>query len=251
MANTARTLFVTGGSKGLGAQIVLDSVRAGFDVGFTFLNEDEHAEALIQQAKALNESSRVLAYQLDVRDPDRVEEVVEAAIDEFETIDVVVCNAGITRVGMMFAMSNEDWQDVLETNLSGAFYVCRQFLAHFVSNRFGRFVHISSIANEGMAGQAGYCATKAGLEGLSKAIAKEYGRKGITSNTIVLGLIDGGIARTDASGKAIEYWKQYCPAGRLGEMSEVAHVVHFLGDPSSGFINGAALHVDGGLSESP
>ncbi|MEM9431760.1 MAG: SDR family oxidoreductase [Pseudomonadota bacterium] len=245
------TLFLTGGSSGIGAQIVRDSVEAGFDVGFTYFREAANAEAVLAEARALDTSARVEAWPLDVRASPEVEHVIDEAIDTFEDIDTVVCNAGITRTGLIFSMSDEDWRDVIDTNLSGAFYVCRQFLPHFVANRHGRFVHISSIAMYGMAGQAGYCASKAGLEALSNAIAKEYGRKGVTSNTLALGLIDAGLTTSDASERTIEFWKAHCPAGRMGDISEVAGAVHFLASPAAAFINGDTLHIAGGLNRTP
>ena len=244
-------VFITGGSSGIGAQLVRDCVAAGHDVGFTYFNEREAAAAVEKQAHDLNPSAKVQSWHLDVRQSADVETVVDDALDVFETVDAVVCNAGITRVGLMFSMSDEDWQDVIDTNLTGSFFVCRQFLPHFLGNRLGRFVHISSIAMHGMAGQAGYCASKAGLGGLSSAIAKEYGPKGVTSNTIALGLIDAGLTATDASDRTVSFWKEFCPAGRLGDISEIARAVLFLADRQSGFINGEVLHLAGGLNQTP
>lgn len=188
---------------------------------------------------------------MDQRNADEVEDVVEAAIDTFEDFAGVVCNAGITRTGLMFSMSDEDWCDVIETNLTGPFFVCRQFLPHFIANRFGRFVHMSSVAMYGMAGQAGYCASKGGLQALSNSIAKEYGGKGITSNTLALGLFDGGMSDKDASDRSVSFWKEYCPAGRLGDLSEIAAAVRFLVSEDAAFINGDTLHLAGGLSRTP
>ncbi|MEM8813732.1 MAG: SDR family oxidoreductase [Pseudomonadota bacterium] len=244
-------IFITGGSSGIGAQLVRDSAAAGYDVGFTYFAETEAAAAVASESMALNPDATIKSWHLDVRRSEAVETVVDEAIDVFETIDAVVCNAGITRVGLMFSMSDKDWQDVIDTNLTGSFYVCRQFLSHFLANRFGRFIHISSIAMHGMAGQAGYCASKAGLNGLSSAIAKEYGRKGVTSNTIALGLIDAGLTATDASDRTMNFWKEFCPAGRLGDITEIANAVHFLADRQSGFVNGEVLHLAGGLNQTP
>ncbi len=251
MPERPQSLFITGGATGIGARLVCDSAAAGYNVAFTYLSDRQAAMDVAAEARRLNGEVKVVAYHLDVRKSGDVETVVDTAIDEFETIDVAVLNAGITRVGLMFSMSDEDWRDVLDTNLTGAFYVCRQFLGHFIANNCGRFVHISSVAMHGMAGQAGYCASKAGLAGLSSAIAKEYGKKGITSNTIALGLFEGGMTDSFASPRALDQWKQLCPAGRLGDISEIARAVHFLGAPEAGFINGALLHIAGGLDHTP
>jgi 3-oxoacyl-[acyl-carrier protein] reductase len=248
---TPSALFISGGSTGLGARLVRDSVLAGFDVAFSYYIERTPAEGLLRQARDLNPSCKVAAYNLDVRSSSAVETVADRVLEDFPNLGAVVCNAGITRVGLMFSMSDADWQEVIDTNLSGAFYVCRRFLPHFLSNRFGRFVHISSVAMHGMAGQAAYCASKAGLAGLSNAIAKEYGRKGITSNTLALGLFDGGLTKSDASDRVISFWKDFCPAGRLGDLGEVARVVHFLASRDSGFINGETIHLAGGLNSTP
>ncbi len=246
-----RTIFITGGSSGIGAQLVKDSARAGYDVGFTYFRETEQAERLVAEARALAPGARIEAWHLDVRSSAEVEAVVDAALDALDDISVVVCNAGITRTGLVFSMSDEEWRDVIDTNLTGAFHVCRQFLAHFLGNRHGRFIHISSIAMYGMAGQAGYCASKAGLWALSNALAREYGPKGITSNTLALGLIDAGLTASDASTRTIDFWKEHCPAGRLGDISEISGAVLFLASPAASFINGDVIHLAGGMNRTP
>ena len=244
-------LFITGASGGIGAQLVRDSAAAGFDVGFTYYKDAANAERVLYDAREIAPDGRFEAWHVDQRAPDEVETVVDAAIDTFDEIAAVVLNAGITRTGLMFSMSDEDWRDVIDTNLTGPFFVCRQFLPHFIGNRHGRFIHISSVAMYGMAGQVGYCASKGGVQALSNAIAKEYGRKGVTSNTLALGLFDGGMSETDASDRSFAFWKQFCPAGRLGELSEIAAAVHFLVSPNAAFINGDTLHLAGGLSRTP
>lgn len=238
-----QTVFVTGGSTGIGAALVRDLSAAGHTVAFTYWNSVEAANALTGET--------VRAYRCDVRDPDDVERAVDDALEDFETIDAVVCNAGITRIGLMATMSDEDWRDVIDTNLSGAFYVCRQFLPHFLARRSGRFVLVSSVAMHGMAGQAGYCASKAGLAGLSAAIAKEYGPKGISCNTVALGLVDGGLANATMGEPMMERWRTHCPAGRLGALQEAAAAIRYLISPESSFVNGAVLPVTGGLNEVP
>lgn len=251
LTNPRETIFITGGSSGIGAQLVKDSVRAGYDVGFTYYRETENAEAVLAEAHVIDPQAKVRAWNLDVRISDDVETVVDEAIETFGEVQIVVCNAGITRTGLIFSMSDEDWRDVIDTNLTGAFFVCRQFLPHFVGRRYGRFIHISSIAMYGMAGQAGYCASKAGLEALSNSIAKEYGVKGVTSNTLALGLIDAGLTTTDASERTVNFWKEHCPAGRLGDISEIAGAVHFLASPAASFVNGDTIHLAGGLNRAP
>lgn len=251
MAEQQRTIFLTGGSRGIGAQLVRDAANAGFNVAFTYFNDSDAAEIVVKDAASANPDVTVQSYHLDVRSSEAVDAVVEQVLDDFDTVDIVVCNAGITQVGLMVSMTDDEWQSVLDTNLTGTFYVCRAFLTHFLGNRAGRFVHISSIAMHGMAGQVGYCASKAGLAGLSAAIAKEYGPKGITSNVIALGLFEGGMADSDAGERTTRFWKEFCPAGRAGDLSEIFRAVRFLGSEEAGFVSGEILHLAGGLNQTP
>jgi 3-oxoacyl-[acyl-carrier protein] reductase len=243
--------FITGGSRGIGRTLVLEAIRAGHDVGFTFLSAQDRAATVIEEAKQIRASARCQAFQLDVRDSSAVERVCDAFLDEFGGIDVVVPNAGINKRNLLVSMSDEDWDDVLRTNLTGAFYVCRQFLPAMLASRFGRFVLVSSLAYSGMTGEANYCASKAGLHGLSAAIAKEYGRRGITSNVIVLGFFDTDMTRSAMSHFNSEFWTRYCPLGKIGELQDVANAVMYLVSESGSFINGQVLPITGGLDWAP
>jgi NAD(P)-dependent dehydrogenase (short-subunit alcohol dehydrogenase family) len=243
--------FVTGGSRGIGESIVLEAIRQGHGVGFTYLNNETRAMKVIDAARQLTPGSRCKAYQLDVRSSAAVEEVGDRFMNDFDSIEVVVANAGINKNQLLVSMSDEDWDDVLRTNLTGTFYVCRQFLPAMLANRFGRFVLMSSIAYSGISGQANYCASKAGLHGLCSSMAKEYGRKGITTNVVVPGFFDTDMTRDTMSESNKEFWAQFCPAGRAGELKEVAHAVMFLASEDASFINGQAIPVTGGLDWAP
>lgn len=243
--------FVTGGSRGIGASIVLESIRQGHDVGFTYLNNETRAMQILDAARALNRNSRCRAYQLDVRNSAAVEEVGDRFVDDFGSIQVVVANAGINKSQLLVSMSDEEWDDVLRTNLTGTFYICRQFLPAMLANHFGRFVLMSSLGHTGVSGQANYCASKAGLHGLCSAMAKEYGRKGITTNIVVPGLFETDMTRDGLSESKREFWVQFCPAGRTGKLQEVAHAVMFLASEGASFINGQAIPVTGGLDWAP
>ena len=243
--------FVTGGSRGIGEAIVLEATRQGHDVGFTHLANEKLAADVVAAAKTIREDAQCKTYQLDVRNSSAVEEVADRFLDDFGNVDVVVSNAGINRRNLMLSMSDEEWDDVLQTNLTGSFYVCRQFLPTMLANRFGRFVLISSLGYRGVTGQANYCAAKAGLHGLSAAIAKEYGRKGITSNVVVPGFFETDMMRTTMSDLNKSYWLKYCPMGRMGELNEVASVVMFLASDAASFVNGQELPVNGGLDWAP
>jgi NAD(P)-dependent dehydrogenase (short-subunit alcohol dehydrogenase family) len=242
--------FITGGSRGIGAAIVLGAAHAGHDVALTYAQDEAAARHTISRARDVRPDGRFEAYRLDVRRSAEVEAVGDRVLADFDTVDVVVANAGINRNNLVVAMSDDEWHTVLDTNLSGAFYVCRQFLPAFLANRFGRFILISSLGAGGVSGQANYCASKAGLLGLSATLAKEYGRKGITSNVVSPGLVDTDMTRA-GSPAARDYWVKLCPLGRLAEASEVAELVCFLASPAAGYINGQELRVNGGLDWAP
>lgn len=243
--------FVTGGSRGIGEAIVLAAIRAGHDVAFTYVRAEAESLAVVEKARAIDPARRVHAYALDVRDSEQVDRVGEQVLTDFDTVDVVVCNAGMNRNGLAVSMSNEDWQVVIDTNLTGSFYVTRQFLPAFLANGKGRFILISSIAQHGFTGQVNYAASKAGLVGLSGALAKEYGKKGITSNVIVPGFFDTDMTRESMSQRHKDFWATFCPVGRMGELDEISSTVLFLASDGASFITGQAINVTGGLDWSP
>jgi NAD(P)-dependent dehydrogenase (short-subunit alcohol dehydrogenase family) len=243
--------FVTGGSRGIGAAIVLHAARCGHDVAFTYVTNIEAAHDVLRKARDIQPDGRYKTYQLDVGRSADVEKIGALVLADFETVDVVVVNAGISRNNLIVSMSDEEWHAVLDTNLTGAFYVCRFFLPTFIANRFGRFILISSLGAGGVSGQGNYAASKAGMLGLSATLAKEYGKKGITSNVISPGLFETDMTRVGTSKANREFWLQYCPLGRLGELSEIADCVTFLASPGAAYINGQEVRVDGGLGWAP
>jgi NAD(P)-dependent dehydrogenase (short-subunit alcohol dehydrogenase family) len=246
-----RVMFLTGGSRGIGAGIVRAAAAHGYDVAFTYRERCDAAQALLREIRAAAPDIRCAAYQLDVRDSGAVERVGDQLIEEFETVHIVVANAAITHAGLAFSTSDEDWRDVIETNLTGSFFVARQFLPSFLANGFGRFIFMSSIASGGMSGDVAYSASKAGLLGLSGSLAKEYGRKGITSNVVIAGFFDTDMTREGMSEANRSFWLQYCPVGRIGELGEVSKAVLFLASEAASFINGQAIGVTGGLDWAP
>jgi NAD(P)-dependent dehydrogenase (short-subunit alcohol dehydrogenase family) len=243
--------FVTGGSRGIGAAIVLAAAKAGHDVAFTYAHDEDAAIDVCKQASALRPEGRFRTYRLDVGRSAEVEAVGDRVLEDFDTVDAVVANAGINRPNLLVSMSDDEWQSVLDTNLSGAFYVCRYFLPTFLAKRFGRVIMIASLGTTGVSGQANYCASKAGLLGLSATLAKEYGRKGITSNVVSPGFFETDMTRAGMSVSNREFWMRYNPLGRLGELPEIADLVTFLVTPAAGYINGQELRVDGGLGWAP
>lgn len=243
--------FVTGGSRGIGESIVLEAARAGHDVAFTYVSTPDRAQSVIQRAREISPKGRFFAYRLDVRDPAAVEEVCDLALDDLGTVHALVANAGVNRNGLAVSLSDEDWKTVIDTNLTGSFHVCRQLLPAMMANKFGRVVFVSSLGRGGVTGQAAYAASKAGLLGLSSTLAKEYGRKGITSNVVVPGFFDTDMTREGMSDANKEFWLRYCPVGRMGELSEVAKVVLFLASEAASYVNGESISITGGLDWAP
>lgn len=240
-------IFITGGSRGIGAGLVKHFIEAGHDVAFTYQSARDKADAVIAEARQLAPDRKCEAWQLDICQPTQIEAVGDQVIETFDGIDAVINNAGIVRIGMAATMPDEDWEDVIATNLSGAFYVSRYFLNEFLINGRGRFVHISSLARTGISGQVSYCASKAGLDGLSTALAKEYGRKDITSNVLSLGFFDTDMSREDMSEALIEFWYNLSPLGRIGKISEIAAACLYLISDAGGFVNGQTINLTGGM----
>ena len=242
-----RVLFLTGGSRGIGAGVVAAAAAAGYDVAFTYRERRDAADAVVAAVAAQSPARRCRAYQLDVRASADVDRVGEQVLDDFDTVHVVVANAAVTRAGLAISTADDDWQDVLDTNLSGAFYVARQFLPAFLAHGFGRFIFMSSIASKGMSGDVAYSASKAGMLGLSAALAKEYGRKGITSNALLLSLFETEMTLKELSDQNRDFYAKHCPIGRAGQVSEAAAALLFLASDGASFVNGQELGVTGGL----
>lgn len=245
--------FVTGGSRGLGTGIVLDAIKEGHNVAFTYVRSKDKAEDVVKRAADINPDAMCRCYQLDVKNSDQVDEVANQVLDDFDSIEVIVNNAGVSMDNLVVSMSNEEWDEVIATNLSGPFYVCRSFLTAMLGNRFGRIINISSISAGGGSGQANYAAAKAGLHGLTQTLAKEYGRKGITANVIAPGFFETDMTQDQLADHLRSFWNSYCPMpkGRTGRMDELSGVVNFLASEAGGFINGQIISVTGGLDWGP
>jgi NAD(P)-dependent dehydrogenase (short-subunit alcohol dehydrogenase family) len=213
---------VTGGTRGIGAAITARLRAEGWTV------------------------AGLGSKDCDVRDPEHVEAAFSKVEEEHGPVLVLVNNAGVTRDGLALRMTDEDWKVVLDTNLTGAFHCTRRVLSPMMRQRFGRVVNVSSIVGVriGNPGQANYAASKAGLVGLTKTIAREMARKGITCNAVTPGVIATDMT-ADLSGDGL---LSAVPAGRVGTPEEVAHAVAFLASEEAGYVNGATLSVDGAMS---
>ena len=244
--------FVSGGSRGIGRAIVLKLVAKGHDCAFTFRNNSEAANETCKQARAIRKNANVRPYQLDVRDSEQAQQVVQRAIEDFGSIRIIVNNAGIVKSNAAVLTSDEDWEELIATNLSGPFYLTREFLMHLLSEKQGgRLIMISSITQDGASGQAGYAAAKAGLVGLTKSLAKEYGPKNITSNVVAPGYIETEMTESSNNPKLREHWLKNCPLRRTGSAEDVANIVTFLASEEASFINGEVIHVSGALNYVP
>lgn len=241
-----RSAIVTGGSRGIGRAIVRELASRGAKVAFSFTKNRELADELVAEIQPAG--GRALAFQADVTDFAAAEAMVKAVKSEFGSVDYLVNNAGITRDKLIMMMSEEDWDQVLDTNLKGVFNVTRHAVSVMVRQRRGSILNIASISGVvGMAGQTNYSASKAGLIGFTKALAKEVGRRNVTVNALALGLIE-----TDMTATLPEEYKQkmleQIPLGRYGTVEEVARVAAFLLSDDARYITGQVVQADGGLA---
>ena len=245
-------VFVTGGSRGIGRAIVLKMVQEGWGCAFSYVNDRASAEETLSLARAVSpKAPKVKYYRMDCKDSAGVEKTAEQAIADFTDIHALVNNAAVVRDNAAVLMSDAEWNDVIATNLSGAFYAVRSFLMHFISNHSGRIISISSLAAQGSSGQINYSASKAGLIGLTKTLAKEYGPKGITSNIVTVGYVETDMTKNHMADPLLEIWLKFCPLKKVGRAEDIANAVHFLASDQGGFINGEEIHVAGGLTYIP
>jgi 3-oxoacyl-[acyl-carrier protein] reductase len=244
-------MFISGGSRGIGRAIVLAAVEAGWDVAFTFHQQGAAAEELLVDASKKAPQAKLRAYQLDVRQSEAVDRVADQVLADFNRVDAVVANAGVSLNGLAYSMTDQDWHTVIDTNLNGAYYVSRAFLPELVSRRKGRIVMLSSIIAGGASGQAAYAASKAGVIGLAASLAKEYGPKGVLTNVVAPGYFQTDMTRDTMSQGLVDFSNKYGPLGRFGHVDELAASVMFLVSDKAGFINGETIRVSGGLNWAP
>ncbi len=242
---TGKSAIVTGGSRGIGRAIALRLATQGADVAFSYRGNEAAAAETTAAIEALGR--RAVAVQADVRDAEAAEALVKAALDAFGKVDILVNNAGITRDDLIMRMKPEDWRDVLETNLFGAFYATKAVTRPMLKAKSGRIVNITSVSGQaGQMGQANYSSAKAGLIGLTKATARELASRGITCNAIAPGFVLTELTESLPEALQAELVAR-TPLGRFGTTEEIANAVAFLASDEASYITGQVLAVDGGL----
>lgn len=246
MNDTKKVALVTGGSRGIGRAVCLELAKGGASVALCYAGNTAAAQETVAACQALGAS--VVALRCDVADEAQVTAMTEEVLRTFGRVDLLVNNAGITRDGLLMAMPTENFDAVIQTNLRGAFLCMRAVCRPMIRQRYGRIVNISSVVGlRGNAGQVNYAASKAGLIGMTKSMARELATRGVTVNAVAPGFIATDM--TDAMPqKAREATLAGIPAARLGTPEEVAQAVAFLCSDAAAYITGQVLAVDGGMS---
>ncbi len=244
MTLDGKVALVTGGAQGIGRQIALTLANAGADVVISDVQKAGAEETATQVTEGGRKS---LALQVDVTSSAEVEGMVRTTVDRMGRLDILVCNAGIARDTLLIRMKEDDWNRVLDVNLKGAF-LCMKAAAPILSKqRSGRIIAIASVvAVLGNVGQANYAASKAGIIGLAKTVAREYASRGITVNAVAPGFIDTAMTQALPE-KVREELLRQIPLGRLGTPEDVAAVVRFLASDAAGYLTGQVIHVNGGM----
>jgi 3-oxoacyl-[acyl-carrier protein] reductase len=239
-----RIALVTGASQGIGRACALELARAGATVALAARNEGKLAEAVAEIEAA---GGKAAAFALDIASEESIKSCAKAILDRFGKVEILVNNAGITRDGLMLRMKRADWDDVLATNLTGAFLLTQSLLSAMLKNRWGRIINITSVVGRtGQAGQVNYAASKAGMIGLTRSMAREVASRGVTVNAVAPGYIETPMtAVLDEKQRAA--MMATIPLGRPGTDQEIAQAVAFLASEGAGYITGHVLDVNGGM----
>lgn len=244
-----RVALITGGSRGIGFSIAKKFAEEGAKIVLFDIDEKELQKA---EKKLRNQHYEVYSKVVNVTQPEEVEHAVTEVINKYKSIDIIVNNAGIIRDNLLFKMTDDDWQNVLNVHLNGAFNVTRVAQKYMVKQNYGRIINLSSTSALGNRGQANYATAKAGIQGFTKTLAIELGQFGITANSIAPGFIETDMTKQTAERLGISFDSfldqvaETIPAGRAGTPDDIAHVAAFFADENSSYVNGQVLYVAGG-----
>ncbi len=241
-----KVAIVTGGARGIGKAIVLEFAKEGADVAFNFVKSEEQALQIKKKVEALGR--KALIFKQDVKDYNAIKVMVEGVKDTLGKLDIIVNNAGILRDKALMLMEEQDWEDVIATNLSGAFNVIRASIVTFMKQKSGNIINITSVAGlKGMPRQVNYSASKAGLIGLTKSLAREVAGYNVRVNALAPGYIDTDMVKDLKEEQKANILKTV-PLGRIGRSEEVAKAAVFLASDKSAYITGQVITIDGGLA---
>lgn len=240
-----KSALVTGASRGIGRSIALQLAEEGYNVAVNYAGSKEKAEAVVEEIKAKGVDS--FAIQANVADADEVKAMIKEVVSQFGSLDVLVNNAGITRDNLLMRMKEQEWDDVIDTNLKGVFNCIQKAIPQMLRQRSGAIINLSSVVGAvGNPGQANYVATKAGVIGLTKSAARELASRGITVNAVAPGFIVSDM--TDAlSDELKEQMLTQIPLARFGQDTDIANTVAFLASDKAKYITGQTIHVNGGM----
>ncbi|OMP68569.1 3-oxoacyl-[acyl-carrier-protein] reductase [Domibacillus epiphyticus] len=241
-----KTALVTGASRGIGKAIALELARLGADVAVNYAGSEQKAADVAEEIKAMGRRSFIV--QCDISDSEAVQSMVKETISQFDRIDILVNNAGITRDNLLMRMKDQEWDEVIDTNLKGVFLCTKAVTRQMMKQRSGRIINISSVVGRiGNAGQANYTAAKAGVIGLTKASARELAPRGITVNAIAPGFISTDMT-DELPQEAKEQLIGQIPLGTLGDVEDIAAAAAFLAGDGARYITGQVIGVDGGMA---
>lgn len=240
-----KVALVTGATRGIGRGIALKLAEQGADVAFTYVSSPEKAKKVEEELKAFGVKAK--AYLSDAGDYDAAEKLINSIVEDFGRVDAVVNNAGITRDGLLMRMTEENWDQVMDTNLKSVFNITKHVQRIMLKQRSGSIINLSSIVGiRGNAGQSNYAASKAGVIGFSKSIAQELGSRNIRCNVIAPGFIETEMTEK-LDQETVNNWKKSIPLGRAGTTEDVANAVLFLASDLSTYISGQTINVCGAL----
>ena len=247
MEKNRKVALITGGSRGIGKQVAMKFAKQGFNIAINYVSDKTDTKSLEEEIKSQNSEIEVLLIKTDVTSYEDSENMVKQIVEKFGTIDVLINNAGITRDTLLMRMKEEDFDKVIQVNLKGTFNVTKAVIPYMMKKKSGNIVNLSSVVGvTGNAGQCNYSASKAGIIGFTKSLAKELASRNIRSNAVAPGFIKTDMTEV-LSDSIKEGINAQIPLKRMGTAEEVANVIYFLGSEQSSYITGQVINIDGGM----